>query len=254
VVLLVNSPGGAVAAYGLAAAQVRRLTANRSQDNIVTTVCVDQYAASGGYMIASQADHVVAAPFATLGSIGVIMEGLNFNELAKRYGVNPLIVKAGASKNPLSTWGPVSQRDLDEERGRMEKVHEAFQQLVVRARPVLQSKLKTVADGSVFLGTQAHELGLVDAVMTTDEYLLERIQAGDRVLRLHRTHQHWYRRQVNLSPMDILPHIRSWAASAEAKLASDDELKKLLSRFVRAGSWVGFAHHVLNKYFVVGPK
>lgn len=80
--------------YGLAAAQLRRLNSN-DDNNIATTVCVDKYAASGGYMIASQADKLVAAPFATLGSVGVILEGLNFNELARRYGVHPLVLKAG---------------------------------------------------------------------------------------------------------------------------------------------------------------
>jgi len=82
-----------VSTYGLAAAQLRRL--KNTDSNIVTTVCVDKVAASGGYMIASQADKLVAAPFASLGSVGVIMEGLNFNEIARRYGVHPLVLKAG---------------------------------------------------------------------------------------------------------------------------------------------------------------
>jgi hypothetical protein len=104
VVFLVNSPGGSVATYGLAAAQIQRLS---GQEGITVTVCVDKYAASGGYMIASQADQLIAAPFASIGSVGVILEGLNFHELAKRYGVQPLVLKAGQSKNPLTTWGYV---------------------------------------------------------------------------------------------------------------------------------------------------
>jgi hypothetical protein len=80
VVLLVNSPGGSVASFGLAASQVRRLS---DEPGVATTVCVDRYAASGGYMIASQARRLVAAPFASVGSVGVILEGLNFHEVAK---------------------------------------------------------------------------------------------------------------------------------------------------------------------------
>jgi hypothetical protein len=80
VVLLVNSPGGSVASFGLAAAQVQRLT---GEPGMKTTVCVDKYAASGGYMIASQANSLLAAPFASVGSVGVILEGLNFHEVAR---------------------------------------------------------------------------------------------------------------------------------------------------------------------------
>ena len=259
VVLMVNSPGGAVATYGLAAAQMQRLS---REPHIVTTVCVDKYAASGGYMIASQSDRLIAAPFATIGSVGVIMEGLNFHELAKRYGINPLVIKAGDSKNPLSTWGPVSKRDLVEEQGRLEKVHRAFKELVQDGRPVLAENLEQVTDGSVYLGSEAKELGMIDAVMTTDEYLLERIEAGDRVLRIHRSQQHWYRRQLNLSPLDVLPHLRQWATHGVAKLlgtataaaadnSNEDMTKLLVSRLIQAGSWLGFAHHVVRKY---GPK
>jgi ClpP class serine protease len=249
VVFAVDSPGGGVATYGLAAAQLRRLKSGLPHSaNITTTVCVDKCAASGGYMIASQADKLVAAPFATLGSVGVISEGLNFNELAKRYGVLPMIVKAGDSKNPLSTYGPVSKQDLELEQLRLVKVHDEFKALILRCRPGLAEFAEQVMDGSVFMGSQAKSLGMVDKLMTTDEYILERIEAGDRVLKLHRTQQGRYPRNFNLNPLDILPHIKSWATSAVSKLQNSDEACDLLARLVKAGSWLSFLNHIYQVY------
>lgn len=250
VVFLVNSPGGAVATYGLAAAQLLRL--KDQANNISTTVCVDKFAASGGYMIASQADKLVAAPFATIGSVGVILEGLNFYELAKRYGVQPLVIKAGESKNPLSQWGPVTRQDLDQEQGNLAKVHAAFKALVLRGRPGLLTNMKKVTDGSVYLGREAKELGMVDAVMTTDEYILERIEAGDRVLKLHRSQQGRFPRQLRLSPLDlvpaIFPHLRAWASNAMVKLKTDDAAIGFVSRIVQTGTWIGFVNYLLRTY------
>jgi ATP-dependent protease ClpP protease subunit len=217
VVFIVNSPGGAATTYGLAAAQMRRLT---SQVNITTTVCVDKHAASGGFMIASQANKLIAAPFAIIGSVGVIMEGLNFYELAKRYGVQPLVIKAGESKNPLSQWGPVTRDDLAKEQRHLEKIHEAFKEFVTEGRPGILANSQQVMDGSVYLGSEAKHLGLIDDVMTTDEYIFDRIEAGDRVLRLHRSQQGRLSRQFRISPIDILPHLRTWLSCA-IKMFSD---------------------------------
>lgn len=260
VLLSVNSPGGPVATYGLAAAQLRRLkggdarmaggNTNKNYNNITTTVCVDKFAASGGYMIASQADKLIAAPFATIGSVGVILEGLNFHELAKRYGVQPLIVKAGDSKNPLSQWGPVTPKDLKMEQQRLVKVHDAFKTLVLQGRPALFNNLEQVTDGSIYLGQEAMDLGMVDAVMTTDEYILERIEAGDRVLKLHRTQQGRYPRQLRLSPLDILPHIRNWVSQGVSMLQQQDggEGVRLITQLVRTSTWIGFVSHLVKVY------
>jgi signal peptide peptidase SppA len=225
VVMLVQSPGGAVTTYGLAAAQVRRLS---QEAGISVTVCVDKYAASGGYMIASQAHKLIAAPFATIGSVGVIMEGLNFYELARRYGIQPVILKAGESKNPLSLYGPISKQDERIEKQRLEKVHQAFKELIVEGRPALASRLGMVADGSIFLGQEALEVDLVDQVQTSDEYILERIQAGDRVLKLHKSMQPRLSRRFlspNISPLDLLPHLRSWISQqVQLPLGGGDDI------------------------------
>lgn len=239
VVFLVQSPGGSVATFGLAASQMRRLS---NVEGITTTVCVDAYAASGGYMIASQAHKLLAAPFATLGSIGVIMEGLNFHELAQRYGIQPVILKAGTSKNPLSTFGPISNQDIKREEERLAKVHRAFQQLVVEGRPALAEKLAHVADGSVFLGKEAFDLQMIDGIQTSDEYILERINSNDRVLKLYRSYQaRLPRRMSNLSPLDLLPHLQSWLRRIDGK-----QVHGLAMKMLHTGAYVGFAAQLLK--------
>ena len=243
VVFLVQSPGGSVATYGLAAAQMERLA---NVDGITTTVCVDKYAASGGYMIASQAHKLIAAPFATLGSIGVILEGLNFNELAKRYGIQPVIVKAGTSKNPVSTFGEITPRDMRNEEKRLAKVHDAFKELVVKGRPGLEAHIAHIADGTVYLGQEALDLQMVDSVMTSEDYLMERILAGDRVLKLHRSYQaRLPLGRVKLSPLDLLPHLKTWVQSL---VDHPERISALVSRLVQVGGAVGFAQHLHQSF------
>jgi serine protease SohB len=241
VVFLVQSPGGGVSTFGLAASQMRRLS---NVEGITTTAVVDKIAASGGYMIASQAHKLLAAPFSSLGSIGVMMEGLNFNELAEKYGIKPLILKAGTNKNPLSTFGRVSDRDIRNEEERLAAVHEAFKELVVEGRPALGDVLDRVADGSVFLGKEAFDLQMIDGIMTSDEYILERIFANDRVLKLHRSYQARFpRRVLQISPLDLLPHLKSWIKQMNAK-----QLTGLLTAAVQVGGIVGVLQQVLTSF------
>lgn len=238
VVLLVSSPGGSVSHYGLAAAQVRRLA---QEDGITLTVCVDQAAASGGYMVASQAHKLIAAPFAALGSVGVILEGLNFRELARNYGVQPIILKSGKSKNAISTFGTITPADEKQETERLERVHKAFQDLVIASRPALSNR-QDILDGQIFLGSEALELKLIDQVMTSDEYIMERIWAGDRVLKLHLSSSSKHQRRfVQLSPLDLLPHLRSWISDRAV-------LAKLPSMLYNAGPILGFAAHILHRW------
>lgn len=239
VVLLVQSPGGSVATYGLAASQVQRLS---REEGITTTVCVDKYAASGGYMIASQAERLIAAPFATIGSVGVIMEGLNFNELAKKYGIKPFVIKAGAAKNPLSMFGPISSKDVELERERLEKVHEIFKEMIFEARPALKPFVDKVTDGSVFLGQEALALQLVDRVMTSDEYIFERIQSGYRVLKLHRANPARFSQMLN--PLQVLPYLRSVISDKVA--SSDGDISVLVSKILQAGGFISCAQYAIN--------
>lgn len=204
VLLFLDSPGGTVQDYGLASSQLARL---RNEPQITLSVCVDKVAASGGYMMACQATpgQLFAAPFAMVGSIGVLMETVNVNEVLRRYGVKPLVIKAGKNKAPLKTLGEVTSEELEMAQNDADLIHEAFQQWVTASRPnVVVSKdwIDKVCTGAVFLGKEARDLGLVDRVITSDEYVAERIAAGDRVLRLipYKGPQFG----LKLSPLDIL--------------------------------------------------
>ena len=237
IVFKIDSPGGSVTSFGLAAAQVERL---RRVKGITTTACVDKYAASGGYMIASQAHKMVAAPFATVGSVGVIMETLNFHDLLRSYGVQPLVLKAGEAKVPLTTFGAVTKSDMEMEQEHLEKVHGEFQKFTVLGRPQLKNRVKEVCNGSVYMGKEALSLNLVDDIMTSDEYLMEKMQNGDRVLKIHKSQQSRMGHNVRFpSFTDILPHLKgrieSWMSNPETA-----------ARLLQTGSFVGFVVHFLS--------
>eukprot|EP00934_Nitzschia_sp_Nitz4_P001803 Nitzschia sp. Nitz4//scaffold168_size48592//46768//47916//NITZ4_007058-RA/size48592-processed-gene-0.52-mRNA-1//1//CDS//3329538345//1803//frame0 len=169
-VLLVTSPGGSVLEFGLAAAQLARLR----KAGWKVTVCIDTIAASGGYMMAAQADTVIAAPFACVGSIGVMSEGINVHDFLRQQGIQPLRLKAGDAKNPLSLLGPVSKEDIQMETDRLTQIHKAFCEMVQEQRPNLNP---AYCDGRTMLGTEGLAGGLVDRIATSDEYLWERLSA-----------------------------------------------------------------------------
>ena len=242
VVVLLDSPGGTVSDYGLAASHLARL---RDEPHITLSVCVDRVAASGGYMMASQATpgRLFAAPFAMVGSIGVLMETVNFNDILNRYGVKPLTIQAGKHKAPLKSLGEVTQEEMDHAQKDANEIHEAFRRLIVSSRPnVVASNewLEKVCTGSVFLGKEAVELGLVDAVKTSDEYVAERIAAGDRVLRLipYKGPQMF---ALKLSPLDLL--LSGMDAEGRAKIR---EVLSGARGFVASLCRVGGAVGILN--------
>lgn len=181
VVILLESPGGGVSDYGLAAAQLMRL---RNELGIQLTVCVDKVAASGGYMMASVADKILAAPFAMLGSIGVYGQAINIHDVLDGWGVKDLIFRAGRNKAPLGLIGEVTQAGRDNIQKMIDTTHVAFKQHVSTARPELESDIDDIATGDVWLGYNALDRGLVDRLVTSDEYLGERMKEGARVLKL----------------------------------------------------------------------
>ena len=240
VVVLVESPGGEVSAFGLGAAQIRRLT---DEVGIVTTVCVDKVAASGGYMIASQASKVVAAPFAVVGSIGVIRAGLNFNKALQKYGIMPMVLTAGDAKAPLSVYGEITKGGLEIAQRNLEKIHGAFRELVVRGRPALVGTMEEVADGDIYLGLEALELKLVDEVMTSEEYIMHRVQAGDRVLKLHRIPHYMNRRLASIHPLDFLRE------NGPRWLAQHD-IPKILSRVLQTSAFLKFVQYLVHNRLI----
>lgn len=169
VVLRLESPGGGVAHYGLAAAQLTRLKDKKAK----LTVCVDRVAASGGYMMACVADQIVAAPFSVIGSIGVIASVPNVHRLLKKHEVDYEELTAGEFKRTVSTFGEITEKGRAKFVEQLEETHALFKDFVKTQRPTLD--VSAVANGEYWLGRRAKELGLVDALGTSDDYLLSRV-------------------------------------------------------------------------------
>lgn len=165
VVLRLESAGGTVTGYGLAAAQLMRLRDRK----IKVTACVDQVAASGGYLMACAADRIVAAPFAILGSIGVVAQVPNLHRLLKKNDIEYEEMTAGEFKRSVSMLGEITPAGREHFRGKLDSTHEAFKRFVQQCRPNLD--IARVGDGDVWLGGEALGLGLVDALSTGDELL-----------------------------------------------------------------------------------
>ena len=174
VVLRLENHGGVVHEHGLAASQLTRLR-ERGLRLIVT---VDKVAASGGYLMACVADRILAAPFAILGSIGVIAQLPNFNRMLDEHGVDFEQVMAGDYKRNVTMFGKNTDEDRARLKEQLEDVHRLFKDAVARYRPDLE--LEKVATGEHWYGKQALALGLADEIKTSDELLAE--LAADRDL------------------------------------------------------------------------
>jgi serine protease SohB len=169
VLVKLESPGGVVHGYGLAAAQLNRL----KEHKIKLTVSVDKVAASGGYMMAVVADTIVAAPFAVIGSIGVVMEFPNFAKLLKRVGVEYLQLTAGKHKRSISVFTENSEEGLEKTKQDLGRTHDLFKSHVKKFRP--QLNLDTVATGDVWYGSECVENKLIDEVKVSDDVILEKM-------------------------------------------------------------------------------
>ncbi len=168
VVVRLESAGGAVPHYGLAAAQLLRLRDKAIQ----VTVCIDRIAASGGYMMACVADRIVAAPFAIIGSIGVVAQVPNLHRLLKKHEVDFQEMTAGEFKRTVSVFGEITERGRKKLQEELEDTHLLLKEFVKSQRPKLD--LDKVATGEHWLARRGLDLGLVDQLRTSDEYLLGR--------------------------------------------------------------------------------
>ncbi|MEW5742317.1 MAG: protease SohB [Myxococcota bacterium] len=168
VVVRLESPGGAVPHYGLAAAQLARL----KERKLKLTVCIDRVAASGGYMMACVADKVVAAPFAIIGSIGVIAQIPNVRKLLEKHDVHVEEMTAGEFKRTITVFGEVTDKGRAKLKEQLEETHHLFKDFVKAHRPALD--VDAVATGEYWLARKAATLGLVDLLSTSDDYLLGR--------------------------------------------------------------------------------
>ncbi len=177
VIVRLESAGGLVHAYGLAAAELDRLR----EAGLRTTVCVDKVAASGGYLMACGADQLRAAPLAVVGSIGVVAQIPNVHRLLKRHDIDVEVLTAGRYKRTLTVLGENTEEGREKFVDELESVHELFKRHVAERRPALN--IEAVATGETWYGREALEQGLVDALGTSEAYLMERMKES-RVIRL----------------------------------------------------------------------
>ncbi|MBU1331997.1 MAG: protease SohB [Gammaproteobacteria bacterium] len=173
VVLRLESGGGMVHSYGLASSQLVRIR----QAGVPLTVCIDKVAASGGYMMACIGARIVSAPFAILGSIGVVAQLPNVHRLLRKHDIDVEVLTAGEYKRTLTVFGENTEKGREKFQEDLETTHELFKNFVARYRPQLD--IDEIATGEVWLGTAALEKQLVDELKTSDEYLAERAVEAD---------------------------------------------------------------------------
>ncbi len=188
VVVRLESPGGAVPHYGLAAAQLARLR----EKKVKLTVCIDRVAASGGYMMACVADRIVAAPFAIIGSIGVVAQVPNVHRLLKKHDVDFEEMTAGEFKRTVSFFGEITAKGRQKFVDQLDETHGLFKDFVKTQRPALD--IDKVATGEYWLAKRGLELGLVDALSTSDDYLLGRVNDANVFQVSFKPEQSWRRR------------------------------------------------------------
>lgn len=173
VVVRLESAGGMVHAYGLAAAQLLRIR----EKNIPLVVTVDKVAASGGYMMACIADKIIAAPFSIIGSIGVIIQIPNFNRFLKEKNIDFEQITAGSYKRTLTVFGKNTDEGREKMRDEIEEIHHLFKNLIHEYRKDLD--IEKVSTGEHWLGKQALGLKLVDELNTSDDYLLSKSKTAN---------------------------------------------------------------------------
>jgi len=172
VVVRLESGGGMVHGYGLAASQLDRIR----KAGVPLTVCIDKVAASGGYMMACVANKIIAAPFAFVGSIGVVAQLPNFYRLLKKHDIDYEVLTAGEHKRTMTVFGENTDKDREKFVEDLEETHVLFKQFVAEHRP--QVDVDSIATGEVWLGSRAQTLGLVDEVITSDEYIIGQMDSA----------------------------------------------------------------------------
>ena len=185
VVLRLESPGGLVSGYGLAASELSRFREN----GLRVTVCVDKVAASGGYLMSCVADQIVAAPFAVLGSIGVVAGMPNFNKILKKNDIDYELLTAGKYKRTLTMFGENTEEGKQKFLDQLEQIHVLFKNFVSRYRPKLD--IEEIATGEYWFGEDAIKLNLADKIQTSEDYLIELSKSKDLFLLTHKEKKKW---------------------------------------------------------------
>ena len=192
VVLRLESGGGMVHSYGLASSQLARIR----QAGVPLTVCIDKVAASGGYMMACIGEKIISAPFAILGSIGVVAQLPNVNRLLKKHDIDFEVLTAGEYKRTLTVFGENTEKGREKFQEDLDITHQLFKNFVSRYRP--QLAIDEVATGEVWLGVAALDKQLVDELQTSDEYLATKARTAE-VFHLHYAERKSLQERVGLA-------------------------------------------------------
>lgn len=192
VVLRLESGGGMVHSYGLASSQLARIR----QAGVPLTVCIDKVAASGGYMMACIGEKIISAPFAILGSIGVVAQLPNVNRLLKKHDIDFEVLTAGEYKRTLTVFGENTEKGREKFQEDLDITHQLFKNFVSSYRP--QLAIDEVATGEVWLGVAALDKQLVDELQTSDEYLATKAKTAE-VFHLHYAERKSLQERVGLA-------------------------------------------------------
>lgn len=171
VVLCLESPGGSVNGYGLAASQLQRLR----DKHIPLTICIDKIAASGGYLMACLGHQIIAAPFAIIGSIGVVAQMPNFHRWLKKNDIDVELLTAGEYKRTLTLFAENTEKGRNKFKQDLEQIHLNFKQYVLENRE--QLNIDDVSTGEHWLAKEAINLRLIDKLQTSDEYIIDKMSA-----------------------------------------------------------------------------
>ena len=213
VIVCLENHGGMVHEHGLAASQLSRIR----DHNIPLVVCVDKVAASGGYLMACVASKIYAAPFAIIGSIGVIAQLPNFNRMLDSHGVDFEQITAGEHKRTVTMFGKNTDEDRAKLKEELEDVHVLFKDAIAKYRADLD--LDKVATGEHWYGTRALDLGLTDEISTSDELLGEKAIDRDLYLVEYKIKQPLQKRLMgNVDSALEKAHAVSWRRKVESQL------------------------------------
>jgi serine protease SohB len=188
VLVRLENSGGTVHEHGFAASQLTRL----KQHGLKLLVAVDKVAASGGYLMACVADRLIAAPFAIVGSIGVLAQLPNFHRLLEEKGVDFEQITAGRYKRTLTMFGENTDEGRAKMKEQVEEIHEIFKNQIREHRP--QVEIERVATGEHWYGVRALELKLVDELKTSDDVLLEAAKDHDLYHIAYKRRRGWQER------------------------------------------------------------
>jgi serine protease SohB len=210
VLLRLESGGGLVHSYGLAASQLLRI---RDAGHRLT-VSVDRVAASGGYMMACVADRIIAAPFAIIGSIGVIAQLPNFHRLLKKNDIDFELHTAGEYKRTLPLFGENTDKGREKFREELEDTHRLFKEFVSARRPALA--IDRVATGEIWYGQQALDMQLVDALQTSDDFIQKHLDSYG-VFEVEYLRRRSWQQKLGLAAEDALERsvLKLWRAGTQ---------------------------------------